>query len=98
MDGAHLRHALPKTVAIRGKLATKGLSEKLVRRSHTSLTAGREAAECPPMPWPANDRIHIATCLVHGVGAILSADRAFDGQSRVRRLDPLDEGTISALG
>lgn len=51
-----------------------------------------------PDPLGANDRIHVATCLVHGVGAILTADRAFDRQSAVRRLDPLDEGTLSTLG
>lgn len=38
----------------------------------------------------ANDRIHAATALAHGIGLIVSADAAFDGVPGLRRVDPLD--------
>ncbi|CAN5186706.1 hypothetical protein BH18CHL2_BH18CHL2_03480 [soil metagenome] len=37
----------------------------------------------------ANDRIHVATALCHGIETILTADVDFDGTSAVRRVDPL---------
>jgi predicted nucleic acid-binding protein len=36
------------------------------------------------------DRLHIGTCLVHGIDTIVTADRGFDGVRRIRRVDPLD--------
>ena len=39
----------------------------------------------------ANDRVHVATCLVNGIDVIVSADQGFDGVKGVRRIDPLDE-------
>lgn len=44
-----------------------------------------------------NDRIHVATCLASGIGTIVSADAAFDGIARVRRVDPLDRPRVEAL-
>src|SRR5712692_2202204 len=38
----------------------------------------------------ANDRVHVGTCLAHGIDYILSADSSFDGVSGIRRVDPLD--------
>jgi predicted nucleic acid-binding protein len=38
----------------------------------------------------AADRLHIGTCLVHGIETILTADRAFGSVRRIRRVDPLD--------
>ncbi|MGH2500385.1 MAG: type II toxin-antitoxin system VapC family toxin [Candidatus Limnocylindria bacterium] len=38
----------------------------------------------------ANDRIHVATALVHGIDAIVSADAGFDRVSGIRAVDPLD--------
>jgi uncharacterized protein len=37
-----------------------------------------------------NDRLHAGTCAAHGVEAIVTADRAFDGVPGLRRVDPLD--------
>lgn len=39
----------------------------------------------------ANDRIHVATALVHGIDTILSADGDFDQVRALRRVDPLDD-------
>jgi predicted nucleic acid-binding protein len=44
-----------------------------------------------------NDRLHVGTCLTHGIDTIVSADRAFDGVRDVRRVDPLDERAIRLL-
>ncbi len=38
-----------------------------------------------------NDRVHVATCLVHDIGVIVSADSGFDGVRGIRRVDPLDD-------
>jgi predicted nucleic acid-binding protein len=38
----------------------------------------------------ANDRLHVGTCLTHGIDVVLSADQGFDSVSEVRRVDPLD--------
>lgn len=45
----------------------------------------------------ANDRIHVATCLVHGIPAVLTADRGFDAVPGIRRVDPADLGAVRAL-
>ena len=37
-----------------------------------------------------NDRLHVGTCVVHGIGTIASADRGFDAAPGLRRVDPLD--------
>jgi len=39
----------------------------------------------------ANDRLHVATCRIHGIEAVLTADREFEGLHGVRRVDPLDD-------
>jgi predicted nucleic acid-binding protein len=36
------------------------------------------------------DRLHVGTCLVHGIDTIVTADRDFDGVPGLRRVDPLD--------
>lgn len=38
----------------------------------------------------ANDRLHVGTCMAHGIEVIVSADRGFDAAREVRRVDPLD--------
>ena len=38
----------------------------------------------------ANDRVHVATCMAHGIDLIVSADSGFDRVRGVRRVDPLD--------
>ncbi len=42
------------------------------------------------------DRIHVATCLAHGIDTIISADSGFDAVKRLRRVEP-DETGISGL-
>ena len=37
-----------------------------------------------------NDRLHVGTCLDHGIESIVTADRGFDGVRGIRRVDPLD--------
>lgn len=48
-------------------------------------------------PLGANDRIHAATCLNHGIETIVSADPGFDGFRGLRRVDPLDTRTLKRL-
>ena len=36
----------------------------------------------------ARDAIHVATCLHEGIAEIVSADRAFDAVTEIRRIDP----------
>ncbi len=45
----------------------------------------------------ANDRIHVATCLAHGIEAIVSADSSFDAIDEIRRVDPLDRAALAKL-
>lgn len=45
----------------------------------------------------ANDRIHAATCLHYGFGAIVSADRGFDAVPALLRIDPLDGDGMATL-
>ena len=44
-----------------------------------------------------NDRLHVGTCMAHGIETLVSADRAFDRLQQVRRVDPLDAQTIQRL-
>jgi predicted nucleic acid-binding protein len=48
-------------------------------------------------PLGANDRIHVATCIVNGVDAIVTADTGFEGIGGLRRIDPLDRRALSDL-
>jgi predicted nucleic acid-binding protein len=45
----------------------------------------------------ANDRLHVATCLTHGIDLVVSADQGFDSVPEVRRIDPLDGPARAAL-
>ena len=40
----------------------------------------------------AADRLHVGVCRAHGIDAIATADRAFDGIAGLRRVDPLARG------
>ena len=44
-----------------------------------------------------NDRLHVGTCAVHGIEAIVTADRGFDGVRGLRRVDPLDDAALRKL-
>ena len=45
----------------------------------------------------ANDRVHVATCLVNGLDTVLTADRAFDSAPGLRRVDPADLAEVRLL-
>jgi predicted nucleic acid-binding protein len=55
------------------------------------------AFELPGAALGANDRIHVATCHVYGIGAVLTADRGFDAAPDIRRIDPADLRAVQAL-
>lgn len=38
----------------------------------------------------ANDRVHVATCMEHGIQGIVTADRIFESVDGLERLDPRD--------
>lgn len=44
-----------------------------------------------------NDRLHVGTCLDHGIQVILSADSGFDGVEGITRVDPADRETVDTL-
>lgn len=44
-----------------------------------------------------NDRIHAATCLTNDIHTIVSADAGFDGLRGLRRVDPVDEGSLGKV-
>jgi predicted nucleic acid-binding protein len=44
------------------------------------------------------DRVHAATCLVHGIETIVTADAAFEGVRGLHRIDPGDARAIERLG
>lgn len=45
----------------------------------------------------ANDRLHVATCMVEEIDTILSADRGFDEVAGMRRVDPFDAAAVEQL-
>lgn len=46
----------------------------------------------------ANDRIHAATCITHGIERVVSADADFDSLGRrLARVDPLDRRAVNRL-
>ena len=45
----------------------------------------------------ANDRLHVATCVAHGIELVVTADRGFDSVAELRRIDPLDGPALAAL-
>lgn len=44
-----------------------------------------------------NDRLHLGTCVTHGIDVVLTADRAFDGVAEIERVDPLDPAAVERL-
>jgi len=57
----------------------------------------RDALALPNVRIGANDRMHVATCLVNGIDTIVSADRGFDTVEHLRRIDPLDASAVEEL-
>jgi predicted nucleic acid-binding protein len=45
----------------------------------------------------ANDRLHVATCILHEIEVVVSADRDFDAFEEVRRVDPTDADAVAEL-
>jgi predicted nucleic acid-binding protein len=45
----------------------------------------------------ANDRIHLATCRLHGIPTIVSADAGFERIAGLRRVDPGDRRAVDRL-
>ncbi len=82
-----------------------GRLDGLAQRSYTLMTpltavtddAFRRALSLEDGPLGANDRLHVGTCLTHGMGVVLTADREFEGLPGVRRVDPLDDRERSRL-
>lgn len=54
------------------------------------------ALDAPPALGSA-DRLHVATCQLGGIDAIVTADVDFDGVGGLHRVDPLDGRAIEAL-
>jgi predicted nucleic acid-binding protein len=79
--------------------------EGLARRAYTLFTPLLPVAdEAFPHAFAldtgklgANDRLHVGTCLAHGIGVIVSADRDFDEVGAIRRIDPLDGAAVQRL-
>ena len=44
-----------------------------------------------------NDRIHAATCLANDIDTIVSADAGFDLVRGLRRVDPVDPGSLRSV-
>ena len=92
-------------------MASRALGPRI--RKLDGLTAGAYAILGPLLPVtdeafrralgldaPAlrtHDRVHVATCLTHGIDLVLSADRGFDSVPEIRRVDPLDGPARAAL-
>src|SRR5438093_12739220 len=45
----------------------------------------------------SNDRVHVGTCLAHGIEVVVSADAGFDGVPGTRRVDPMDRRAVKRL-
>jgi predicted nucleic acid-binding protein len=82
-----------------------GNLEGLTERAYTVMTpllavtddAFRRALSLGPSRLGTNDRLHIGTCMAHGIDTIVSADRDFDAVAGLRRVDPLDGRARSGL-
>lgn len=78
-----------------------GLSERCHRLFTPLLPVTDEAfakalvVEAPKLGTA--DRLHVGTCLVHGIDTVVTADRGFDTARDVRRVDPLDTDARRAL-
>lgn len=55
------------------------------------------ALELDESPLGANDRVHVGTCLAHGIDTIVTADRGFDAAREVRRVDPANARALRRL-
>jgi predicted nucleic acid-binding protein len=45
----------------------------------------------------ANDRLHVATCVLNEIEVVVTADRDFDEFDEIQRVDPLDADAVAEL-
>jgi predicted nucleic acid-binding protein len=82
-----------------------GLAEGLARRACTVFTpllpvtdeTFQLAMTLGAERLGANDRLHVATCLLHRIETLVSADAGLDELRAVRRVDPLDARALRRL-
>lgn len=82
-----------------------GVLDGLAQRAYTLFTpllpvtdqALRMALSLDAAQLGANDRLHVGTCLVHGIDVVTTADRGFDVVTGITRLDPLDPAAVESL-
>ncbi|CAN5156341.1 type II toxin-antitoxin system VapC family toxin [soil metagenome] len=67
--------------------STLSLFRPVLSVDHHVMTRSCELAERHPTAR-ARDLVHVATCLLHDLTAIISPDRDFDRIAEVRRIDP----------
>jgi len=68
----------------------------LLAVTHTALDHALAIAAGPDSIG-SNDRLHVGSCLEHGIGVIVSADRGFDQVEGIERIDPLEPDLIERL-
>jgi predicted nucleic acid-binding protein len=75
-----------------------GALDGLAERAYTLFTpllavtdeAFRIALSLGAPKLGSNDRLHVGTCMAHGIDVVLTADQGFDRLRGLRRVDPLD--------
>ena len=79
-----------------------GVIDGLTARAYAALgpllpvtdEAFRRALGLAGTALDANDRVHVGTCVTHGIDTMVSADRGFDSVDGIRRVDPLDAAPL----
>jgi len=82
-----------------------GAIDGLAERAYTILTpllpvtddAVRHALSLEVEGLGTNDRVHVGTCIAHGIELVLTADRGFDRTDAVQRVEPLDRDARQRL-
>jgi len=82
-----------------------GVLDGLARRAHTLFTpllavgddAFGMALDVDVTRLGANDRLHVGTCMAHGIDIVLTADTGFDEVPGLTRIDPLDAVAVQGL-
>ncbi len=82
-----------------------GALHGLAERAYTLMTpllpvtdeAFRLALSVDAPALGANDRLHVGTCMAHGIEVVVTADQGFDAAPGLRRVDPLDPGARHKL-
>ena len=81
-------------VELSGRLRIDGATRQALEIMQPVIAVPEQALELalalPAERLDANDRLHAATCIVHGIDTIVTADSAFDELKEPRRLDPGD--------